>query len=575
MRTSTLVLSIVVVALSAGSAFAEDFTWADANSYLGGAWEPGANWLGDPNAPPPTGPNALDANAILPQPNPAAGDISDRAAVPVTVTVDGAKLLQSLTFDGPSSTNKRAIAYTVDAATDAATDTLTFADGGHITHAEFHTWNPVSQRINNNIIMQGDLTINENWDSANVSYLRIYGTITGSGTLTLDASYKPDGGSATGRLELRGNSSATFTGDVVINGGHVSLFAGSLGDTVGITTLNRGSLMGATSENVTVTGILGTARCAYESYGGDRVYDGNTTLVGGATIELNPGGNQLTTGSNVKGTAIVGEGNVLVKGYRSGTNPLSLGRIDIEGVNTYTGKLTIDDHDTNRNNNWGPRLRLQGELPNSNIEILNGSTLHGDTTGGITPTIHFSDGDIILVSGYPEILNDPDPPTPAINSIFDTEFIKWDLTGLTASPGSTVTLVNYASAGEFVLGDTLLLEDVLTAESTAAGWTLSIDLMDLLVKGELSGSIPGDADENGVVDASDYIVLKTNIGQASGATTADGDFDEDGDVDWHDLQLLQAHYGETNEGAGAVPEPATLGLLAIGAMALIRRRRRS
>jgi len=313
MRTSKLVLSMVVVALSAGSAFAADFTWADA--YVGGDWEPGAGWVGAPAA----GPNALTDNANLPQADPAVGppDVPDRNPVPVTVMVNGAKLLQSLTFDGPSSTNKRGTAYTVDAGTGPDTDTLTFADGGHITHAAFHTWNVVHQRINNNIIMQGDLAINQHWDSGNVSNFSIYGSITGSGTLTLDSTHRPDGGAATGRLHLRGNSSATLTGNVVIDGGQVSLYAGSLGDTVGITTLNKGSIMGATAENITVTGILGTDRCAFECYlGSDQAYSGTTTLVGGATIELNPGGNKLTTGSNVNGTAITGDGNVLIKGYR-------------------------------------------------------------------------------------------------------------------------------------------------------------------------------------------------------------------------------------------------------------------
>ena len=84
----------------------------------------------------------------------------------------------------------------------------------------------------------------------------------------------------------------------------------------------------------------------------------------------------------------------------------------------------------------------------------------------------------------------------------------------------------------------------------------------------------GDADDNGVVNAADYIILKSNIGTGTGMTVADGDFDDDGDVDWNDLQLLQANYGAGGAGAsGVIPEPATLGLLAFGAMALIRRRR--
>jgi hypothetical protein len=52
---------------------------------------------------------------------------------------------------------------------------------------------------------------------------------------------------------------------------------------------------------------------------------------------------------------------------------------------------------------------------------------------------------------------------------------------------------------------------------------------------------------------------------------ADGDFDEDGDVDLDDLSALAANwqYGVT----GAVPEPATMTLLAIGSLALLRRRK--
>ena len=95
-----------------------------------------------------------------------------------------------------------------------------------------------------------------------------------------------------------------------------------------------------------------------------------------------------------------------------------------------------------------------------------------------------------------------------------------------------------------------------------------------------------DADGNGVVNAADYIALKRNMGQATGATTAQGDFDADGDVDWHDLQILQDHYGETSAGAagstassppsGTIPEPGSAILLLLGTavrLGGLRRRR--
>jgi len=96
---------------------------------------------------------------------------------------------------------------------------------------------------------------------------------------------------------------------------------------------------------------------------------------------------------------------------------------------------------------------------------------------------------------------------------------------------------------------------------------------DLVLTGLVS-SLVGDADENGVVNAADYIALKTHMGQGTGATTADGDFDTDHDVDFNDLQLLQAHYGESKAGAaGTIPEPGSAILLMFGAAALLRRRR--
>ena len=83
-----------------------------------------------------------------------------------------------------------------------------------------------------------------------------------------------------------------------------------------------------------------------------------------------------------------------------------------------------------------------------------------------------------------------------------------------------------------------------------------------------------DTDGDGDVDTVDYIAVKAHMGQPSAALLADGDLDGDGNVDLDDLQILQYRFGVSSPAGGAVPEPATLGLLAFGAMAVIRRRRR-
>jgi hypothetical protein len=86
--------------------------------------------------------------------------------------------------------------------------------------------------------------------------------------------------------------------------------------------------------------------------------------------------------------------------------------------------------------------------------------------------------------------------------------------------------------------------------------------------------LSGDTNDDGVVDAADYITVKQNFGQSTTLDISAGDFDGDGKVEWDDLQTLMAHFGDTQLGTvpAPAPEPATLGLLAVGALAAFRRR---
>ena len=75
-----------------------------------------------------------------------------------------------------------------------------------------------------------------------------------------------------------------------------------------------------------------------------------------------------------------------------------------------------------------------------------------------------------------------------------------------------------------------------------------------------------------MVDVFDLGILGNNYGLC-GKGWHEADFDGDGCVDIFDLSILANHYGHGTGGGTPVPEPGVLALLALGGLALIRRRR--
>jgi|GEM_PF-2592915 len=81
--------------------------------------------------------------------------------------------------------------------------------------------------------------------------------------------------------------------------------------------------------------------------------------------------------------------------------------------------------------------------------------------------------------------------------------------------------------------------------------------------------LPGDFDRNGAVDGDDLAIFSAGFGISEGAFLDDGDADMDGDVDGKDFLIWQQNYGATSSlsSVNSVPEPATLLLLCLGALA--------
>ena len=82
----------------------------------------------------------------------------------------------------------------------------------------------------------------------------------------------------------------------------------------------------------------------------------------------------------------------------------------------------------------------------------------------------------------------------------------------------------------------------------------------------------GDINLDLAVDAGDYGTWQANYGTAGPHAWGTGDLNNDAVVDAGDYGIWQANYGTTL--TAPVPEPATMALLAIGGLAVLRRRRR-
>jgi hypothetical protein len=87
----------------------------------------------------------------------------------------------------------------------------------------------------------------------------------------------------------------------------------------------------------------------------------------------------------------------------------------------------------------------------------------------------------------------------------------------------------------------------------------------------------GDYNENGVVDAADYVDWRKTLGQPATPAGSGADGDADGTIDQDDYTFWAARFGNTVPGSGggavstAVPEPASLVLLTTGLLAVPRR----
>jgi len=362
-------------------------------------------------------------------------------------------------------------------------------------------------------------------------------------------------------------------------------------------------------------------------YRGPSVFADALTGAGTVTRTYAGTGNTLTVG--------VADGSGTFSGTITGTSPLNFtktgsGTQTLTGVNTYTGattvsggKLTIDANSINGTSgvsigaaefNYNSATALS-----KNVSFTStGGTLSG--TGAISTAVTVTSGNTLAPGSSVGTLT-LGGLAIAAGGIFNWENngVNTLGTGDVANVGGTTTISSTVDTGsqldlQFAAGtsfsnafwNTNRSWDFITGGVTA-GNLFDASNIDIFINSVQQGTtniitregafttavsggnlqlvwttvLHGDTNGDNVVDAADYIALKTNFGLTGiGATLEKGNVTGavgvDGTVDWDDLQVLMANFGKTLPAPAApAPEPATLGLLAIGALALLRRRRRA
>jgi hypothetical protein len=102
--------------------------------------------------------------------------------------------------------------------------------------------------------------------------------------------------------------------------------------------------------------------------------------------------------------------------------------------------------------------------------------------------------------------------------------------------------------------------------------TGQVHRIESVLAGQLRIFHPADANGDNAVNLSDLGILSGNWG-GTGKTWAQGDFTGDGAVALGDLGILAGTWGWSAPSPAPAPEPATLSLLGVGGLAVMRRRR--
>jgi T5SS/PEP-CTERM-associated repeat protein len=428
--------------------------------------------------------------------------------------------------------------------------------------------------------------------------------VSGAGSLWSTGTFLGVGDFGFATLQVTSGGRVSTSGDVVLGDnagsrGEVTVDgAGSVLETTGLLDVSQ---PGEATLTISNGGLVKSAQTTTVRAAGTLVLDGGRLEAGSATGLSNQG---LVIGGGTIANAVtntatgrmqVDPGDHLV--IRSTLNTAGViaidgGEFDVLGNVTNTGDIDV---------RWGT-LRFLGAsgLANSagsqlaavggDVDIFGvvtnaaGSQMIVGGESNVALHDNFTNNGALLITPGSELLTLEDLSFSAGSSL-NLEIAGDDpVTGFGRVHTGSATLagtldIDLANSFAPTLGDTFTVLTSATALSgtfaatnlpalgAGLGWDIDYEPMAVVLSVVAAVALPGDYNQNGVVDAADYVVYRNTLGQTGTGLPADGN--NNGQVDTGDLTVWQANFGKTAGSgstvgsAASVPEPAGLALVAV------------